>query len=148
MVFTTWRNTSSRCSMHSRTKVPSSREVSLTRDDFYRRYTVTICYLESLNIGCCHGPRRRCEWTFVDEEISEDDATWTALREFRRDVVHTWAGWPRHVFTVSVTPEAPRYLLQRHHRHELRHLLPDESNGAQAPVEESSAEQASAFAAL
>ncbi len=76
--------------------------VSLSEDELYRCYTVTIGYLESLDIGCRHGPRRRCEWTFFAEEISEDDAIWTALREFRREEVTTWEGWPRDVVAVLV----------------------------------------------
>ena len=71
-------------------------------NDFTHRYYVTIGYLEApSNRGSSRDWRRR-EWSFITEEISEDDAIWTSLREFRREELRTWIGWPRDVLFVSV----------------------------------------------
>lgn len=69
--------------------------------DFYRRYKVVVGYAAS--IGLNHSERR--EWSFVAEEICEDDAIWAALSVFRREEARTWEGWPRDVLSVVVQPE-------------------------------------------
>jgi hypothetical protein len=51
------------------------------------------------------GDQLRGGWTFLAEEISEDDAVWVALQVFRHEEVQTWDGWPRDVFSVVVEPE-------------------------------------------
>jgi hypothetical protein len=58
---------------------------------------VTIGYRATVGNGSEHRT-----WSFVAEEISEDDAIWTALKEFRRDEVRTLIGWPRELESVSV----------------------------------------------
>jgi hypothetical protein len=67
----------------------------MSEDELYLTYEVTIRYLPS-------GSFRRKEWVTTAREISEDDAIWTALREFRSDEIRTWCGWPREVRQVNV----------------------------------------------
>lgn len=69
--------------------------------DLYRRYRVVIGYAASIGIN----RSERRDWSFVAEEISEDDAIWSALSAFRREEVHSWDGWPRDVLCVAVERE-------------------------------------------
>jgi len=70
--------------------------------DFVRRYRITVGYAASIGLN----RTERREWSFIAEEISEDDAIWSALSAFRRDEIETWNGWPRDVLSVVVEPEA------------------------------------------
>lgn len=70
--------------------------------DFVRRYRIKVGYAASIGLN----RTERREWSFVAEEISEDDAIWSALSAFRREEVQTWNGWPRDVLSVVVEPEA------------------------------------------
>lgn len=68
---------------------------------FARRYKITVGYAASIGIN----RSERRDWSFTAEEISEDDAIWSALSEFRREEVRTWDGWPRDVLCVVVERE-------------------------------------------
>jgi hypothetical protein len=67
----------------------------MSEEDLYRSYVVIVRYVPS------DGSRPR-NWSTTAREISEDDAIWTALREFRTDEIRTWVGWPRSVTWVAV----------------------------------------------
>lgn len=69
--------------------------------DFARRYRITVGYAASIGLN----RTERQEWSFIAEEISEDDAIWSALSAFRREEVQTWNGWPRDVLSVVVERE-------------------------------------------
>ncbi|MBX3214341.1 MAG: hypothetical protein KF850_20065 [Labilithrix sp.] len=70
--------------------------------DLVRRYRITVGYAASIGLN----RTERREWSFVAEEICEDDAIWSALSAFRREEVQTWNGWPRDVLSVVVEREA------------------------------------------
>lgn len=70
--------------------------------DLVRRYRIIVGYAASIGLN----QTERREWSFVAEEICEDDAIWSALSAFRREEVRTWVGWPRDVLSVVVEPEA------------------------------------------
>ncbi len=70
--------------------------------ELFRRYKVVIGYAASIGIN----ESERRDWSFIAEEISEDDAIWSALSAFRREEVRTWDGWPRDVLCVVVEREA------------------------------------------
>lgn len=67
--------------------------------EFVRRYRITIGYAASVEPS---GDPERREFSFVAEDVCEDDAIWTALTAFRREEVQTWDGWPRDVLSVVV----------------------------------------------
>jgi hypothetical protein len=69
--------------------------------DPFRRYKVTLGYWATVD-----GGDQLCRaWTFLAEEISEDDAIWVAIKMFRHEELQTWAGWPRDIFSIAVEPE-------------------------------------------
>src|SRR5437764_589203 len=49
------------------------------------------------------GRRRTTDRSVESGASSPRTSIWTALREFRKEEVQTWDGWPREVFWVSVT---------------------------------------------
>jgi hypothetical protein len=70
--------------------------------ELHRRYKIVVSYAASIGIN----RSERRYWSFIAEEISEDDAIWSALSAFRREELRTWNGWPRDVLSVVVEREA------------------------------------------